>query len=277
MFGEPGAYAIQGEGLFAGIPSVFVRTFGCNLRCKFGLTHDDDLAKSYEKQLRKFVRDFPEKTLNEMPVYDKYCDTYYSLFPEYRKFIKEYTVEEMFEALKIRTDDFNSDIHLVITGGEPLLPKHQLFWQQVFNLIDEYADNCVNITFETNGTYELITHFPDDKVIVNYSVSPKLKNSGQSYFKTIKPKVIESYINDTFGRTWFKFVGRDESIVNEIKNVIEIYGDVVCMISIYIMPEGGTKKEFDNNAEIIYKICSKNGWRYSPRHQVSVLNNLIGN
>ena len=39
-------YSVQGEGKFVGVPSVFLRTFGCNFRCmNFGLTGEPDRAE----------------------------------------------------------------------------------------------------------------------------------------------------------------------------------------------------------------------------------------
>ena len=51
-------YSIQGEGRYMGVPSVFLRTFGCNFKCAgFGMprgelsneanTIDPDLYKDY--------------------------------------------------------------------------------------------------------------------------------------------------------------------------------------------------------------------------------------
>ena len=44
-------YSVQGEGKFVGVPSVFLRTFGCNFRCmNFGL-NNEPMRDEKQKQL----------------------------------------------------------------------------------------------------------------------------------------------------------------------------------------------------------------------------------
>jgi organic radical activating enzyme len=149
-------FSIQGEGHYAGTPSLWVRTFGCNLKCP----------------------GFP-------------CDTEYSWNPSFKNQHGSYTSEEVYKKLKaLITDQHNpsgslvhpltgNDIHLVFTGGEPLLKKYQQLIQEVvcmFSLDNE----IVHFTMETNGTQSLTEDFyhwliHDTSVIPFFSISPKLE------------------------------------------------------------------------------------------------------
>ena len=123
-------YSVQGEGKFVGVPSVFLRTFGCNFRCmNFGLENE---PMRDEKQKAGIIRNQEvqdlldagvhetTKEFNDLPIIHTGCDTYASIYPEFKKFNKQATVDEVVEHLLSLlpegkwTMDNGQDIHLII-------------------------------------------------------------------------------------------------------------------------------------------------------------------
>ena len=206
-------YSLQGEGRFVGVPSIFLRTYGCNFTCSgFGCkpgeksTGADEVAKKVELY----------KTFNDLPLVETGCDSYASWHPAYKHLSPTLTVEELVEKMLALTpnncwlQNNGNDVHLVITGGEPLLG-----WQRAYAelLSHPRMADLKNITFETNGTQELHEDFRDylidwasDKAgrEVTFSVSAKLSASGEIWEDAIKPKIVNIY--QTYGHTYLKFV-----------------------------------------------------------------------
>ena len=66
-------YSIQGEGRFTGVPSVFLRMYGCNFTCpKFGIAKDVDAPVNVEvtQIVREATKIFPEKyaSIDKLPL-----------------------------------------------------------------------------------------------------------------------------------------------------------------------------------------------------------------
>ncbi len=56
-------YSIQGEGFYAGTPSVFIRTAGCNLTCDFCDTDFSLKQKMSPSLLLEAIKDFPSRQI----------------------------------------------------------------------------------------------------------------------------------------------------------------------------------------------------------------------
>lgn len=269
-------YSIQGEGRYMGVPSVFLRTFGCNFTCAgFGMPRGQ---KSEEVEaIANRIDDF--KTYNELPLVSTGCDSYASWDVRFKHLSPMLTTDSIAESImKILPHGEWRDEHLVITGGEPLLG-----WQRAYPaLLDNpLMQNLTEITFETNGTQKLSKEFKSylqdwNKVgrELTFSVSAKLPVSGEGWDEAILPEVVCEY--EEVGYAYLKFVIASEEDFDEAQKAIYVYRSHGFTGPVYLMPVGGVESVYALNNRRVAELAMKSGLRYSDRLQVPLFKNEWG-
>jgi len=262
-----------------GVPSVFLRTFGCNFKCAgFGMPKGE-LSKEAE-DISEIAHLFNK--YEELPLVSTGCDSYASWHPSFKDLSpvmeSDGIVNRIMEILPYKTW---LDEHLVITGGEPLLG-----WQRAYPDLLDHSDmrNLKEITFETNGTQKLTSEFKDylgEWAIrnnypraVTFSVSPKLSCSGEKREDAIKPDIVLEY--QEVGPTYLKFVIATEDDAYEALEVMDIYRALGFEGAVYFMPVGGVESVYNLNNRRVAELAMKAGLRYSDRLQVPLFKNEWG-
>ena len=282
-------YSVQGEGRFVGVPSVFIRVFGCNFECAgFGQERGKLIATDQMPYFTdpKADKNHPEayKSIEELPVTPIGCDSSASWAMKYKHLQLTETIEQVqqriIDLLPNGKYDEREDIHLVITGGEPLLG-----WQRVWPELLELGRSIglKNITFETNGTQNLQEQFieylnGDGKDIhVTWSTSPKLSLSGEKNEDALKPDVLVDMNKVTNSHLYNKFVVRDINDFEEVDTFVNAYKEAgVKLDAVYCMPEGATLEQQTLTAKGVAEACMETGYKFSPRLHIDLFGNAWG-
>ena len=275
-------YSAQGEGRFVGVPSIFLRTFGCNFTCSgFGMTRGtasqeaDEVAKTVELYSR----------YEDLPLVNTGCDSYASWHPKFKHLSPVLETSAVVDAMLALTPNNKwqqvngNDVHLIITGGEPLLG-----WQRSYEELLEHSNmrDLKNITFETNGTQELHEDFKKylhhwkrtNNREITFSVSAKLSASGEKFADAVKPATVKEY--QEFGTVCFKFVVEKPTDFDEVDHAVRCYRSAGVEGVVYVMPVGGVVSVYDGNKFNIADEAMRRGYYYSPRLHVDLWGNSWG-
>jgi 7-carboxy-7-deazaguanine synthase len=239
-------YSLQGEGRTMGVPAVFLRLTGCNLMCG---------GKGVEKD--GILRDSATWVCDTIAVWMQGTT---------------WSFKDITEELN-KTTDFvkrlKEGVHLVITGGEPLLQQTRIL--HYLEYLEEEHQLIPIVEIETNATILPLTDL--DKRVHFWNSSPKLSNSGMPLEERLNTEILKWFsAND---KTMFKFVLSKKEEFEEIRDQL-ISTSVIDPSKIVLMPAADSIEQLLERNEMIALLCIENQMRMSTRLHVEIWNKLTG-
>ena len=296
-------YSAQGEGQYVGIPSLWMRFFLCNLQCNgFG---QDDPTNPDTYELPYETIDISDITnVIDLPVFDKGCDSSYTWAKKYKHLITDRSVEDAVDELqallphgKFIHPVTQQPVHMVFTGGEPMLKNTQPGMIGVLEEFGRRGNAPTRVTVETNGTKHItdeMANWIQERFYTSnefggmipdslgspewyWSLSPKLwSTAGEKFEKAIKPDVIGRYAEvSPFGQLKFVVNGSDESW-KEVEQYTKLFREAGCNFPVWIMGVGGTFEGLVQTEATIADEAIQRGYNYTSRVHVHIYGNAIG-
>ena len=256
-------YSVQGEGITTGIPAYFIRLGLCNLQC--------GMSAKFLAQLKK------DKALADGEIFKGdlelegkatwTCDStsQWAWRGEDKPF--QYLIDQ-WKDQGIYDDIKNRLIHIIWTGGEPTMRKHQeaiVNFHKYWKSIDSSVDlTTAYYEIETNGTI----YIEDElfKLLDQINCSPKLENSGQARNKRIVPDAIKRIMEHR--NYQFKFVISTEDDIKEIfRDFVEPFN--IPLKQVVCMPGLDSQSDFHERTQFCLEMAKKYKFRGLTRLHIS--------
>lgn len=222
---------VQGEGRHTGLRCTFVRLYGCNLHCAWC-----DSAETWDT-----------RGLNG------------TAFP-YRSNSTTMTPWEVYRELR----PLDVDV-VVVTGGEPLLQRDELY-----ELTTLLAKHRIAVHVETNGT---LPPGPALAEAVEYfTVSPKLPSAQAG--DAIDISVLKQFAELGHERAGFKVVVANVDEVAQAKRLFDLVG--VERRARWVMPEGITPHSVQGGLVELTEVALDLGLNVTGRQHVMLWGNERG-
>lgn len=280
--------SIQGEGNRTGVLSIWVRFFGCSLRCEGFMQHHPTQPETYFSPIKITPESY--KTLKDVPVITTGCDSAYSWDPRFKHLVTDYEnaaavykdIAPLLYDNMWRHPITKNKIDLCFTGGEPMLQQSAMVdIMKICNVSSWRAtsDYPHTIQIETNGTKPISDVFKDfymhNSFLLNWNVSPKLHTvSGEK--DAVKYDIIESYFRlSPYGCLKF-VVNNHEECWEELNKHAKALSHLD--VPIFVMSCGATKEQ-QEDLEYMTSIANRaisEGYHFSGRLHAHIWGNGVG-
>lgn len=220
---------LQGEGVTAGYPAVFLRLQDCNLHCgKDGIGWRCDAWYTWDRSTPEFWKERQNNPPHEV-------------------------AEEISSAWLEAFGSTEAEPRLVITGGEPLLQQDRIV--ELLKLLNGWQ-----FEIETNGTIVPRVELQNCQI----NCSPKLSSSGNSVRSRYRPEVLHAISN--LSNSWFKFVVSSPEDEGEIQTIVRECS--ILPEKILLMSEGVSRDTLEARDSLIELIASRIGAVAIRRNQI---------
>lgn len=239
-------YSLQGEGRTMGIPAIFLRLTGCNLMCGGKGVEKDGLMRDGATWI---------------------CDTI-----DVWMHGTTYSFSDLIQHLNKATNfitRLKEGVHLVITGGEPLLQQERIL--AFLTYLEENYQLKPIVEIETNAT--IIPLLELDQRVQYWNTSPKLSNSGMFPKQRLLPDVLKWFSQNP--NTMFKFVITKQQDFDELQTEF-IHTALIDSSKIVLMPGADSIEQLLERNQFVAELCIQHQLRMCTRLHVEIWNKLTG-
>ena len=229
-------YSIQGEGKLVGVPSVFVRASGCNLRCTW-------------------------------------CDTPYASWePEGEDLAVDEIVRRVAEFGRDGGDA--APKHVVVTGGEPMIMPDVLSVCEALKTRGHHITiETAATVYKPEIRLDLASLSPKLRNSTPWEREGG-RFAAAHERQRINVPVIQQFI-DAAPQFQLKFVVAEEQDLAEIEQLLAQLKHW-SPADVLLMPEGTSAQALTSRAGWISDVCKRTGFRYCPRLHVELYGNTRG-
>lgn len=225
---------VQGEGKLCGVPSLFVRLQGCNLRCRW------QMADGTESR----------------------CDTAHTWGEDGG------TPASVDDVVDVVCRNIGHMRHVVITGGEPYLQP-----QGLETLLAKLRDIGLHTTVETNGIVDHAPLTLPDLLSVSPKLRASGISDAMRWRSVAGATLLARVVREAGTDMQLKFVVASESEEAEIKTDYAEALRLLRPDDVVVMPLGASTGLLERTSRVALRMAVANGWRFGPRLHIMLFGN----